>query len=107
MTVSSSTASAPGILSRRLCVLVARGILLGSPRLPAKLRQLAERASHAFAPLPAQRGEIRIPLVEPAAHPSRETVSFIANQIDRHTRTSCCASSNRTKPAHISPHRRG
>src|SRR5512132_1399365 len=62
------------------------GVLLTSARvgLPTQFGQLAEYVSHALAPLTAQRGEIRIPLVEPATHLNLETVPSVANQIDGH-----------------------
>src|SRR5512132_3329674 len=62
------------------------GLLLTSARvsLPTQFGQLAEYVSHAFAPLTAQRGEIRIPLVEPATHLNFETVPLVANEIDGH-----------------------
>src|SRR5512132_33419 len=55
------------------------GLLLTSARLelPTQFGQLAEYVSHTFAPLTAQRGEIRIPLVEPATHLNLETVPLV------------------------------
>ena len=54
-------------------------------RLPLQFGQLAKYLSRAFAPFVAQRREICVSVVEPPPPPHFEAVSFIANQVDRHT----------------------
>src|SRR5574337_294368 len=51
---------------------------------PVQIGQPTEDLPHAFAPLPAEGGEIRIALVEAATHTQLETVRLIAEQIDGH-----------------------
>src|SRR6266567_2298348 len=52
--------------------------------LPRQFRQLREYPARAFAPGVAERREIRVVLLEAAAHVDDEAIALVADQVDGH-----------------------
>src|SRR5258706_7358290 len=51
---------------------------------PHERRQFSEYLAGAFAPAAMQRREILVALIEATAHPDLQTVSLVADEVDRH-----------------------